>query len=136
MSIGLGSVDFDDFDNYGNPFAADNAGPKFHEAIFSPDMNCYRQFTRTVVHETNSLKPMMGMQKAGGDYGKDSGYSISGGGSASWGGDNGIEFKGYFNGEIHDSKGNSAEVHVEQKNDGNGRVDFSVHHEDKDSDQH
>jgi len=135
MSIELGSVDFDDFDNYGNSFAADNAGPKFHEAIFSPDTNCYRQFTRTVVHETNSLKPMMGMQKAGGDHGKGGGYSVEVGGEFDWGNGKGLEFNGYGKSEAYDGKGNSVEVHVERNSDGTGSAGFSMKHEEE-SDQH
>jgi hypothetical protein len=52
MSIELDSVGCDNFDTYGNSFAADTSNSRLHEAIFSPDMNCYCQLTKTVTHET------------------------------------------------------------------------------------
>jgi major membrane immunogen (membrane-anchored lipoprotein) len=76
------------------------------------------------------------MLKATGDNNKDAGYSFSGGVQIQWENGDDVKFNGYVQGEVHDDKGNSADMRYQQGSDGTKSVDFSVHHDDKNSDQH
>lgn len=55
--------------------------------------------------------------------------SVTVGGTASWGGKEGVQYSGYAKGEVKDNKGNKAEVKVEQKSDGTGNLSVSATHE-------
>ncbi len=50
------------------------------------------------------------------------------GGIIEWGGEKGIEVSGYGKGSVHDDKGNSASVTVEQNSDGTGSARVSGKH--------
>lgn len=50
------------------------------------------------------------------------GAGMEGGATASWGDGKGIHWEAYVKGEVHDGKGNYAEVEVSQSDDGKGEV--------------
>lgn len=104
--------------------------PTFHQAIFSCS-NHERHFSKTVSFDPNSsfldhridrsfsssLGTMISAHQGGG--------SVQGGATISWGGSEGTKVDVTIKGEIHDGKGNSAEVKGTQSSDGKGSVSVS-----------
>jgi len=62
---------------------------------------------------------------------KKAGGSAEVGAQISWGGPEGVECSGYIKGEIHDNEGNSAEIKVEQNDDGTGSATVSASYNDE-----
>ncbi|MDP1609204.1 MAG: hypothetical protein Q8L98_07825 [Chlamydiales bacterium] len=132
MSIEVSSADFNDFsqdfDDFFKPTAL--SIPEFHQAIFSWENGPFFS-TKTFVPQEILSELAMKTQSMAREHHRGSGASAEAGISCGWGGKDGIELSGYATGTVHDDKGNSAQVTVEQKSDGTGNVDVSVRHDEQ-----
>jgi hypothetical protein len=116
--------DFSEVDSYFNTLVSESmsSDQNFHKFIFSKDNNIRLRKNITFAQAIGSssieakVKKIAPMKFGGsGEVGVD----------ISWGGKDGVEVSGHAKGEVHDKKGNYAEVKAEQNSDGTGKVSAS-----------
>ncbi len=135
MSSEVSSVSSDNYDSYDTWTRSepDSDLSNLRKAIFSSAGDLYSKPAlsrfRTEKSSITTIKTMGIHNQSGISSGK-SGGSGEIGIDIGWGGKNGIDFSGHAKGEIHDDRGNYAEIKAEQNNDGTGKVSISAGHKE------
>ncbi len=131
VSIGRFDLGFGEFSG-----PTKEAGPTFHEAIFSQvSYHGSWPFTRSAFPQTTVSELMQKMRdiaRGGNKFAplmSKAGYSAGVKAEIEWGSDDGVEFNASCHGKFHDDKGNYVEVKVEQDSNGIGRASVSADHE-------
>ncbi|HEX2583478.1 MAG TPA: hypothetical protein VHL30_05115 [Chlamydiales bacterium] len=135
MSSEVSSVDFDNFDQgFGAFFESTTEDPRFHTIICSQTSENWR-FTRTAVLQTTPSELAQRTEQV--VRNRTIAISPTYGGSGKieldirWGDKEGPTVSVSGKAEVHDNKGNSVDIKVEQKDDGTGNVTISASHKEE-----
>ena len=134
MSGEIGSVGFDRYDqDYENSFGINNPiHSKFHEVIFYQqhdprklsNKDILQTYRTDVTDRTNCVAQKRNIVPM------ESTVQGEVGGKISWGGNNGIEASAYAKIDAHNTKGDYAQIQIEQKNDGRGNATVAAGHKE------